>query len=77
VNIRFTSSLTPEDENLLAPGLLRALTSILDLLPITYLIRIDTSDARSYQVSGGGEDVSPADRGLPPPRRRASDFAVR
>ena len=46
VNIRFTSSLTAEDENLLAPAVLAALTSILDLLPIAYMIRIDTSDSR-------------------------------
>jgi hypothetical protein len=61
VNIRFTSSLTPEDENLIAPGVLRALASILDLLPIAYLIRIDTSDSQVYQQSGrNGQDL-PAD----------------
>jgi hypothetical protein len=54
VNIRFTSSLTPEDENLLAPGLLNALACILDLLPIAYVIRIDTSDSQVYQHSGPG-----------------------
>jgi hypothetical protein len=52
VNIRFTSSLTAEDENLLAPAVLAALTSILDLLPIAYMIRIDTSDSQVYQHSG-------------------------
>ena len=51
MNIRFTSSLTPEDENVLAPAVLRALSGILDLLPIAYMIRIDTSDAQSYQHS--------------------------
>jgi hypothetical protein len=58
VNIRFTSSLTPEDENLLAPGLLNALASILDLLPIAYVIRIDTSDSQVYQHSGPGAGAS-------------------
>lgn len=52
MNIRFTSSLTAEDENLLAPAVLAALTSILDLLPIAYMIRIDTSDSQVYQHSG-------------------------
>jgi hypothetical protein len=52
MNIRFTSSLTPEDENLLAPALLRAVSSLLELLPIAYVIRIDTSDSRIYQQSG-------------------------
>jgi hypothetical protein len=51
VNIRFTSTLTPEDENTLAPALLRALASILDLIPIAYVIRIDTSDSQVYQHS--------------------------
>ena len=53
MNIRFTSSLTPEDENTIAPALLRAIASLLDLLPIVYAIRIDTSDAKVYQHAGG------------------------
>jgi hypothetical protein len=52
MNIRFTSSLTPEDENSLAPALIHTLTSILDLLPIAYTIRIDTSDCKVYQYLG-------------------------
>jgi hypothetical protein len=55
VNIRFTSSLTPEDENLFAPALLKALSSILDLLPIAYNIRIETTDSHTYQHTGPGE----------------------
>jgi len=51
VNIRLTSSLTPEDENTLAPALLTAMSCILNLLPIAYMIRIDTSDAQVYQSS--------------------------
>jgi hypothetical protein len=51
VNIRFTSSLTPEDENTLAPAILQALSSILDVLPIAYVVRIDTSDSHVYQQS--------------------------
>ncbi len=54
MNIRFTSSLTPEDENLIAPAVLRALSAILAVLPIAYNIRIDTSDSRIYQISGSG-----------------------
>ena len=54
MNIRFTSSLTPEDENLIAPAVLRALSAILAVLPIAYNIRIDTSDSRTYQISGSG-----------------------
>jgi hypothetical protein len=51
VNIRFTSSLTDNDENAVAPALLKAVTSILDALPIAYVIRIDTSDSQVYQHS--------------------------
>jgi hypothetical protein len=65
VNIRFTSSLTPEDENLLAPGLLNALACILDLLPIAYVIRIDTSDSQVYQHSGPGAGATDASAGTP------------
>jgi len=49
VNIRFVSTLTPEDENAMAPAVLRAVATILDLLPIAYMLRIDTADAQVYQ----------------------------
>jgi hypothetical protein len=51
VNIRFTSSLTPEDENAIAPAILTAVAGILDLLPLAYVIRIDTADSKVYQRS--------------------------
>ena len=54
MNIRFTSSLTPDDENLIAPVVLQTLASILNLLPIAYVVRIDTSDSQVYQLAGGG-----------------------
>lgn len=49
MDIRFTSTLTPEDENELVPAVLRALSGILDLLPIAYVLQIETSDLRTYQ----------------------------
>lgn len=52
MNIRFTSSLTPEDENIVALAILNAVSGVLDLLPIAYTIRIDTSDSQVYQHSG-------------------------
>ncbi len=61
MNIRFTSSLTPDDENLIAPVVLQTLTSILNLLPIAYMVRIDTSDSQVYQVSGSGLGTPPTD----------------
>jgi hypothetical protein len=51
MNIRFTSSLTPEDENSIAPVLIKAVAAFLDLLPIAYVIRIDTSDSTVLQHS--------------------------
>ena len=43
MDIRFVSSLTPEDELRVAEGLLLALTSFLDQLPIAYTLRIEAS----------------------------------
>lgn len=52
MTIRFTSSLTPDDENAIAPVLITALSNILALLPIAYAIRIDTSDSKVYSHTG-------------------------
>ena len=52
MNIRFTSSLTPDDENVIAPALVKAIAGILDLLPIAYNLRIETSDSQTYQHTG-------------------------
>ena len=63
MNIRFTSSLTPEDESRIAPVLIRAFAGILDLLPIAYAIRIDTSGADVFHHTGG----APANEWQPEP----------
>jgi hypothetical protein len=44
VHIEFTSTLTTEDENRLAPAVLKALSGLLDMLPIAYLLRVETTD---------------------------------
>src|SRR4029077_8730159 len=49
MDIRFVSSLTPEDENQLAPAVLRACTALLDLLPIAYTLRIETCETKVFQ----------------------------
>jgi hypothetical protein len=54
LNIRFTSSLTAEDENLIAPALIKAIGSILDVLPLAYAIRVDTSDGQVFQHGNSG-----------------------
>lgn len=49
MDIRFISSLTPEDENTFAPALLKAVGAVLDQLPIAYTVRIETTGAQVYQ----------------------------
>ena len=49
MNIRFISSLTPDDESRIAPALLTAARSLLDQFPISYTIRIETSEGRVFQ----------------------------
>jgi len=49
VNLRFTSTLTHEHENLMAEGLMRAIVGFLDLLPVAYSLRIDTSDSHVFE----------------------------
>jgi hypothetical protein len=49
MDIHFISSLTPDDEDRLAPALLEALKPMLGLLPIAYTIRIRTASNAVYQ----------------------------
>ena len=51
MEIRFISSLTPEDENAFAPGLLKAVAAMLDQFPIAYTIRIETTGSQVFQHS--------------------------
>jgi hypothetical protein len=62
VDIRFTSTLTSEDENIVAPAILTALASILDLLPIAYMLRIDSVDSHVFQHTGPATKVTSLDR---------------
>ncbi len=49
MEIRFISSLTAEDEDLFAPAVLKAVTALLDQLPIAYTMRIETTGAQVFQ----------------------------
>jgi hypothetical protein len=49
MEIRFISSLTAEDENQVAPALLKAVGALLDQLPIAYTVRIQTTGAQVFQ----------------------------
>ena len=49
MEIRFISSLTPDDENAFAPALLKAVGAVLDQFPIAYTLRIETTGAQVFQ----------------------------
>lgn len=52
MDIRFVSSLTPEDESLVSPALLASICHILNLLPIAYTLRIEASGGQVFQQTG-------------------------
>jgi hypothetical protein len=54
VRIELTSTLTQEDEKKLAPALLKAISGLMDMLPVAYLVRVETTDEQVLQ------HVSPA-----------------
>jgi hypothetical protein len=57
VHIELTSTLTQEDENRLAAVVLKALSGMLDMLPISYLVRVETTDQSVIEhVSPGLSD---------------------
>jgi hypothetical protein len=49
MDIRFISSLTAEDEDHFAPAVLKAISALLDQLPIAYTMRIETTGAQVFQ----------------------------
>lgn len=51
MNIRFISTLTADDENQIAPALVKAVGALLDQLPIAYTVRVETTGAQVYQHS--------------------------
>lgn len=51
MQIRCVSSLTDEDEVALAPAIVALVASIFDLLPITYVIQADTTDAHTCRCA--------------------------
>lgn len=49
MDIRFVSTLTSEDEERVAGALLAALVALLEDLPITYALRIETAGQKVFQ----------------------------
>lgn len=58
MNIRFISTLTADDENQIAPGLLKAISALLERFPIAYTVRIETTGAQVFQHSHPSFDGS-------------------
>lgn len=56
MEIRFVSSLTADDEDLFAPAVLKAVTALLDQLPIAYTLRIETTGAQVFQHTHVGSE---------------------
>lgn len=52
MDIRFVSSLTPDDESQLAVAILAAARGLLHQFDLPYTIRIETTDGRIFQHSG-------------------------
>ena len=61
MDIHFISSLTPDDEDSLAPALLAAIKPMLELMPIAYTVRIRTSSNTVYQHTRTELETADAD----------------
>ena len=55
MDIHLVSTLTADDESVIAPALLRVLSSVLDVLPIKYALRIDTPDGGALELDHSGD----------------------
>ena len=49
MHIEVTSTLTQEDEANLAPAVLKLLSGVLDMLPVAYMVRVETTDEHVFQ----------------------------
>lgn len=49
MRIEITSTLTQDDENRLAAAVLKAMSGLLDILPIAYMVRVETTDEHVLQ----------------------------
>jgi hypothetical protein len=72
MEIHLVSSLTPDDECRLAPQVLSAIERILDRLPVTYCVRIETSAGNEIHHS----HTAPARRGQQGPSDSIDAFAA-
>jgi hypothetical protein len=73
MDIHFVSTLTPEDEDRYAPMVLAAVKAILEPMPISYAVRIATTNGLAVQHTKADQDDEPA---MPPPPRRTGPRLV-
>jgi hypothetical protein len=59
MQLRFVSSLTPDDEERLAPALANLLCALLDQLPIAYTLRLETSMGSAIERQRAQDPLSP------------------
>jgi hypothetical protein len=67
MEIHLVSSLTPDDESRLAPSVLAAIGGLLDGLPVSYSVRIETGAGNAIQHSHTAAPASPVDQPDPGP----------
>ena len=61
MEIHLVSSLTSDDESRLAPTVLTAIGRILDRLPVSYSLRIETTAGNAIQHHHTAKGVKPAE----------------
>ena len=60
MRIQFVSSLTPEDEDKLADGLLAAIKGVLGPFPLAYAVRVETASGKVVEHhSPAGDEPRP------------------
>jgi hypothetical protein len=67
MEIHLVSSLTPEDENRLAPRVLAAIGEVLETLPVSYSVRIETATGNAIHHSHTARQADFAARPKPKP----------
>ncbi len=61
MEIHLVSSLTSDDEGRLAPSVLTAIGRVLDSLPVSYSLRIETAAGNAIQHHHTANGVKPAE----------------
>jgi hypothetical protein len=51
MDVHFVSTLTADDEDRYAPMVINTIRAVLDQMPISYTLRVETANARVFQHS--------------------------